>query len=270
MQERTRIISCQMHLDVTVMRVDAQKMITPTLAYRQRMQQRPSGPAVMKQQWADLLFLHGRMDAEALQKRLPAGLWIDTFENEAWVGIVPFFMNRIRPCYLPAVPRLSWFLELNVRTYIHDDAGNPGVWFFSLDCNQTLAVKIAQNIFHLPYEHAQMHATRLDGMIDYRCRRDGCDETAHYRYEPCSEGKEATAGTLEYFLLERYRLFSANKAGNIFTGDVHHSPYRFREARCEVLSSLPALWDGLEFPIESVFSAESVNVEVFPLRRHHC
>jgi uncharacterized protein YqjF (DUF2071 family) len=61
------------------------------------MQHRPSGPAVMKQQWAELLFLHGRMDARELQKRLPKGLWIDTFENEAWVGIVPFFMNRIRP-----------------------------------------------------------------------------------------------------------------------------------------------------------------------------
>jgi uncharacterized protein YqjF (DUF2071 family) len=259
-----------MRLDGIMPRVDVPKMITPTLADRQRMQQRPSGPSVMKQQWANLLFLHGRMKAEDLQKRLPKGLWIDTFENDAWVGIVPFFMNRIRPCYLPPVPGISWFLELNVRTYVHDDAGNPGVWFFSLDCNQALAVSLAQQFFHLPYEHARMQSSQQDGLIDYTCQRDGEIDIAHFRYEPCREGKEAIAGTLEHFLLERYRLFSANDAGHIFTGDVHHAPYRFQQAHCEIMSPLPALWDGLELPIESVLSAETVNVEVFPLRRHHC
>lgn len=259
-----------MRLDGIMPRVDVPKMITPTLADRQRMQKRPSGPSVMKQQWANLLFLHGRMKAEDLQKRLPKGLWIDTFENDAWVGIVPFFMNRIRPCYLPPVPGISWFLELNVRTYVHDDAGNPGVWFFSLDCNQALAVSLAQKFFHLPYEHARMQSSQQDGLIDYTCQRDGEIDIAHFRYEPCREGKEAIAGTLEHFLLERYRLFSANEAGEIFTGDVHHAPYRFQQAHCEIMSPLPALWDGLELSIESVLSAETVNVEVFPLRRHHC
>lgn len=250
--------------------MDVRKVNAPTLSDRLRMQQRPRGPAVMKQQWADLLFLHGRMDAAELQKRLPEGLWIDTFHGDAWVGIVPFFMNCIRPSYLPPVPGISWFLELNVRTYVHDAAGNPGVWFFSLDCNQALAVSLAQQFFHLPYKHATMRASKRDGCIDYTCQREGESNFAQYRYEPCREGKEATVDTLEHFLLERYRLFSANEVGQIFTGDVHHAPYRFQQTDCEIMSPLPALWNGLEFPIESVLTAETVKVDVFPLRRHHC
>jgi uncharacterized protein YqjF (DUF2071 family) len=86
----------------------------------------------------------------------PAGAWA------AWVGVVPFRMDRIRPYCLPPVPWLSWFLELNVRTYVHDDEGNPGVWFHSLDTNRWPAYKIARTAFKLPYHHAAMQTSRGD------------------------------------------------------------------------------------------------------------
>ena len=110
----------------------------------------------MRQRWAGLLVLHWPIEISLIQDRLPPGLHVDTFNGQAWIGVVPFFMQRVRPTGLPPVPWLSWFLELNVRTYVHDDAGNPGVWFFSLDCNQPVAVEIARRAFHLPYQHAAM------------------------------------------------------------------------------------------------------------------
>ena len=135
---------------------------------------RPAGGVVMYQQWCDLLFLHWEYSAAAIQATLPEGLFVDTFGGRAYLGVVPFFMRNIRPRFLPAVPGISDFMELNLRTSVYDRAGVPGVWFYSLDANQWLAVKIARRFFWLPYEHAVMKSNRLGGgRIRYESLRTG-------------------------------------------------------------------------------------------------
>ena len=243
--------------------------MTPSIDQRLAIRQRPPGRPVMRQRWSKLAFLHWRADPALLQSRLPAGLHLDLHEGDAWLGIVPFFMERIRPAGLPPLPWLSWFLELNVRTYVHDDEGNPGVWFFSLDCNQPVAVGIARRFFHLPYQHARMTARTLDGGIHYECRRSGGDATAGYHYSPAGPPGFAAPGSLEFFLAERYLLFSASPDGRIHRGRVHHAPYPLSPARVTEMSDLPALWDGLRIPStapESALWVDHVDVDVFPLR----
>ncbi len=132
----------------------------PTAADRLLLRERPAAPVVMHQRWRALLFAHWRIDPDAIQKTLPVGLHVDTCDGSAWLGVVPFFMDAVRPAFLPALPWLSWFQELNVRTYVHDEKGVPGVWFYSLDCNQPLAVAIARTLFHLNYRHAAMPPCR--------------------------------------------------------------------------------------------------------------
>jgi uncharacterized protein YqjF (DUF2071 family) len=127
-------------------------------------------PTVGRQRWRDLLFLHWRVPVSTVQRTLPEGLTVDTFDGDAWVGIVPFAMQGVRPRFFPPVPWLSWFLELNVRTYVLDAQGVPGVWFHSLDCDQPVAVEIARRCFHLPYMHARMRATRMGSVVDYTRR----------------------------------------------------------------------------------------------------
>ncbi len=105
----------------------------------------------MRQSWDHLLFLHWVLSPARIQETLPPGLWVDCHDGQAYLGIVPFFMMRIRPNGLPSVPYLSHFLECNVRTYVHDEQGTPGVWFYSLDTNRWLAHWIARNFFKLPY-----------------------------------------------------------------------------------------------------------------------
>ena len=182
-------------------------------------------------------------------------------------------MGRGRALPHEPVPWLSWFLELNVRTYVHDDEGNPGVWFHSLDTNRWPAYKIARTVFKLPYFHAAMRTSLgADGWIDYRCRRRGELETAGFRYRPedSEAPRKATPGTLEFFLLERYLLFSHTPAnGRYFSGQVHHTPYQYRQVEVAEWSALPALWDGLpglEGPPAHACVAEPVDVEVFALR----
>jgi len=244
-------------------------VIVPSNQHRFAMREKPAGFPVMRQRWAGLLFLHWRVPVERIAERLPAGLHVDTFADSAWLGVVPFFMDRVRPVLLPPVPGISWFMELNVRTYVHDDAGNPGVWFFSLDCNQPLAVEIARRAFHLPYEHAAMQAERTEKRIYYACRRDGHDAEAVFDYEAAGDvARPATEGSLEWFLVERYLLFSADDNGRLCRGRVHHAPYRIAPANCVKWSAEPLRWDGFAVTAgapESALVARPVDVRVFPL-----
>ncbi len=235
------------------------------------MREAPAGLPAMRQRWSGLLFLHWRVPVDVIADRLPAGLHVDTFDGSAWLGVVPFFMDRVRPVFLPPVPGVSWFMELNVRTYVHDDAGNPAVWFFSLDCNQPLAVEVARRWFHLPYEHAEMRAARSAGRISYRCRRRAAEANeAVFDYEPARQGEAAAEGSLEWFLVERYLLISSDRRGRLRHGRVHHPPYQIAPARCKSWSAEPLRWNG--FPVTneapaSMLVAKPVDVRVFPLGR---
>jgi uncharacterized protein YqjF (DUF2071 family) len=120
---------------------------------------RPDRRALLRQRWDQLFFLHWRSDPAAVAKILPPGLTPDLFEGETHLGIVGFRMLGVRPEGLPSLPWLSSFNELNVRVYVRDAAGEPGVWFLSLDCDRGPAVRIARTFFGLPYEHARLTAS---------------------------------------------------------------------------------------------------------------
>src|SRR6185436_4929392 len=107
---------------------------------------RPPG-WVMAMDWEDLLFMHWAIPPELLSPLLPPGLTLDLFASEAWLGVVPFRMTGVRTRFTPGMPGLSRFPELNVRTYVVRD-GVPGVWFFSLDAANPVAVRGARQFFH--------------------------------------------------------------------------------------------------------------------------
>lgn len=242
----------------------------PSDSQREAPRRRPEGYPVMTQRWSELLFLHWEFAAEELAPTLPPGLHLDTFQGKAYLGIVPFYMEKVRPRFLPPIPGLSWFLELNLRTYVYDEKGRPGVWFYSLDANQAIAVELARKLFHLPYQHAEMSAQIDHAEVTFRSRRKPTQQVAEYQY--CGEGTPTTAtpGTLEYFLLERYLLFSTNKKGELKIGQVHHCPYPFQNASCEAPSLFPFTWNHFPKPITPAISSlysSGVDVEIFPLRR---
>lgn len=205
----------------------------PSLQQRLAERQRPSGPVVMYQRWEELLFLHWQWDAEAVQATLPPGLHVDTFKGSAFLGIVPLFMRDVRPRFVPAVPVVSDFLELNVRTYVCDDMGRPGLYFYSLDCDQPIAVEAARTLLNLPYEHSALTAkVDAEGWVDFEARRSGAVLTDHFRYCGFGPAGEAFPESLEFFLVERYRLFSASSAnGRLHSIRVCHPPYLIRQAQ---------------------------------------
>ncbi len=241
--------------------------ILPEMAQRLAARARPSSSPVGRQRWGDLLFLHWKVAANAVQATLPPGLFVDTFEGAAYLGIVPFFMERVRPAWLPPLPWVSWFLELNVRTYVHDREGRPGVWFYSLDCNQPVAVAIARRFFHLPYFHAKMRATRRDGAVEYHSQRHGTPTLSSYAWQPDADTREAAPGSVEFFLVERYVLFSTDRSGDLHCGQVHHRPYLISSAVVTEFSVEPARQAGFELagPPNSTLCASAVDVSIFAL-----
>src|SRR5947208_948334 len=78
----------------------------------------PESPWVMTQTWHELLFAHWPVGKKELAAKIPAELEVDLHEGEAWVGIVPFHMTNVAPRDVPALPFVSAFPELNVRTYV--------------------------------------------------------------------------------------------------------------------------------------------------------
>ena len=244
--------------------------IQPQMAQRLALRQRSKSPALGRQRWSHLLFGHWEIGPREIQATLPPGLFVDTFEGSAYLGIVPFFMEKVRPAWLPPLPGLSWFLELNVRTYVHDAAGNPGVWFYSLDCNQPVAVAIARRLFHLPYFHARMRARQQGATIYYQSRRRGAASAeGRYAWEPATNGAPARVGTLEFFLVERYLLYAADEQGRLLAGRVHHATYRIYTPKVSEFSVEPARAAGFALtgaPV-SWIAAGAVDVTVFPLER---
>ncbi|MFM7057297.1 MAG: YqjF family protein [Planctomycetota bacterium] len=233
------------------------------------------------QRWANLTFLHWRVPAERIQRQLPAGLEVDTYGGEAWLGVVPFSMERVRPWWSPAVPGISWFLETNVRTYVRGPGGVSGVWFFSLDANQRLAVELARRLWNLPYFRAELslgeREERAGGKlwqhVECAGRRIEQPEGAYSIVVRADAGnpQPATAGTLEHFLVERYVLFCVDARGRMFSGRVHHVPYRIcpvHQQRVEqtLTGSVGA---GLECPglADHATWSPGVDVRISPLTR---
>lgn len=193
----------------------------------------PQVPWIMRQSWRNLLFAHWAVPAGALRELIPAALDIDTFDGYGWIGVVPFSMNDVCPRFVPPLPWVSDFLELNVRTYVRRN-GIPGVYFFSLDCSNPLAVYAARQFFHLPYFDAQMSLQHIESDVLYRSIRQKTGETFEAIY--CPEGAliKSSKDSIEHFLTERYCLYTANPGGKLFRGVIHHLPWPLQKANAEI------------------------------------
>ncbi|MDP3274340.1 MAG: DUF2071 domain-containing protein [Deltaproteobacteria bacterium] len=233
---------------------------------------RPSGFHVMKQRWEELLFLHWEVPAQMLQELLPPGLTLDTFDGRAFVGLVPFTMTNVRPRFVPPVPGLSDFHETNVRTYVHYEGGEPGVWFFSLEAYQALAVKIARWTFKLPYHYAVMELERdmFTQEVRFASERKWPEPApAHCRgrYRVTGFIEPAKPRSLEFFLAERYNLYAWDGT-TLSRGRVHHTPYPLQTAELisldETLLKVAGIDRGTAMP-SLVHYASSVDVDVWAL-----
>jgi uncharacterized protein YqjF (DUF2071 family) len=197
----------------------------------------PKGPWVLAQEWHELLFAHWPLPAKALQALVPPSLRLDTWAGEGWISVVPFVMQGVRPRLAPAVPWLSSFPELNVRTYVTaPDGSKPGVFFFSLDAANPAAVAIARSLFRLPYFNAAMRVSLEGDTVSYVSRRTHRQAApGHFvaRYGPAGEVTRTRPGTLDEWLTERYCFYTVDTQGSPLICEIHHRPWPVQPARAE-------------------------------------
>lgn len=191
----------------------------------------PSGPWVMTQTWSDLLFAHWPIDTDRLRALVPACFEIDACDGQAWIALVPFSMSNVSPRHVPPLPGVSAFPELNVRTYVRVD-DKPGVFFFSLDAANLVAVGAARMLFNLPYYSADIAMTmEADGRVDYACRRRSAPAVEFQGwYRPRGNPSAPAPGSLEYFLTERYCLYALDHQARPYRIEIHHPPWALEAA----------------------------------------
>ena len=208
----------------------------------------PDDPWILKQAWNDLLFSHWPVARDRLREHVPAFLELDRFDNEAWVSVTPFRLSDLSPRGIPALPVISSFDEINVRTYVVHD-GMPGIYFFSLDANSAMAVGGASTLFHLPYYLADIRVEDDRGRISYHSsRRRGEQAEFMARYSPAGALFEPQPGTIEYFLTERYCLYTQDAAAHGYRVEVHHAPWQLQNAEAEISVNTMVDAAGLRLP----------------------
>jgi uncharacterized protein len=231
----------------------------------------PSSPWVMTQIWNHLLFAHWPIAPEVLRPLLPPALPLDLFDGQSWVGITPFYMTHVCPRGLPPLPYLSQSAEINVRTYVLVE-NIPGIYFFSLDANNPLAAWLARMIFHLPYFVACMRIQRKGGSFHYYSQRIHSYAPSGVfsaTYRPISSVYQAQRGTLEYWLIERYCLYTVVERNKVFRATIHHKPWPLQQADAEIMYNSLASADGLHLPATPplLHYAQKQEVLVWPLHR---
>jgi hypothetical protein len=223
----------------------------------------------MGQTWEDLLFAHWRVAAETLRPLVPEALRLQTHDGAAWLGMTPFRITALRFRGTLPLPRVSTFVELNVRTYV-TAGGKPGIWFFSLDASSQLAVEVARRTYKLPYFRARISAARRDDWIEFDSSRADSGSAPHVfsaHYRPAGEEFTAEPGSLEEFLAERYCLYAVDERERLHRAEIHHAPWPLRpaEARVELNTMAP---EGVELPDELplLHFAAVQDVVIWPLR----
>jgi len=229
--------------------------------------ERPHTPLIGYQKWQKLLFVHWEVEISTLRELVPAYLELDLYEGRALVGVVPFYMEGVRPSWAPSWSAFN-FHELNLRTYVIHN-GEPGVYFFSLDAASWIAVCAARLGWSLPYFPARFQVEHSEDRVSYHTHRI-LPKSAYFEveYQIGDWLGASSADTIEHFLLERYLLFTVRR-GHLYRGQVHHTPYPAQEASmisCRSnLLEMAGLTPTQETPAY-VHYAKGVDVEIFAMK----
>lgn len=230
----------------------------------------PNLPWTMKQIWSDLLFAHYPIKYDVLRKLVPEALPLDSYNGVCWVAVVPFRMSGVRLRGLPPIPGTDQFPELNVRTYVTLD-GKPGVYFFSLDAANWLAVKGAKTLYHLPYWYANMEINNSSENVEFKSKRiQDSDVELACSYRPISEPFHAANGSFEEWMVERYCFYTLNASGVPLRCDILHEPWILQKAEAQFKhnSILSKQGIAVESDVPILHFAKKIEVRAWPLVHH--
>lgn len=213
------------------------------------------------QRWKDALFLHWRVESEALRRVMPEPLEIDTFDGEAWASLVLFRMDiRPRGCF--PIPFASALPELNLRTYVHRD-GAPGIYFLSVHTNHRLLGRLASVFSPMRYHQAQMIYRRTDETFEFDATsRSAPTQSLCVAFDRRGTELNSERGGVDDWLLERYRLYIEDGRGGICHGDVEHPRWPVQDVDVSIIANTMGAPFGLPLDFEPHAAHFSPGVDV--------
>jgi uncharacterized protein len=227
----------------------------------------PDAPWLLSQSWNDVLFAHFAVDPPALRRLVPDALTLEIYDGAAWLTISPFCTSHVRPSGVPALPMLSFFPQVMVRTCVsmEDKPGDdkPGLFYFSVDAANLSAVWFARVFFRMPYWHSAIQVSgatiqarnSAENTIRFRSRRLHGPAALHgpagfdVAYSPEGEAERARRGSLDEFLTERYCAYSWNRR-KLYRTEVHHQPWPLQRIGVEIRANSLADPLGLALPVK--------------------
>ena len=215
----------------------------------------PDRGHTLAQDWRFLTFMHWRVDIEKLRHHVPEGLEIDTFEGDAYIGLVPFMMKHVRPSWFVSTPGISNFPEFNIRTYVKKD-GIAGVFFLTLEAKSLVTCNFAPRTYGLPYRYAKGNVKKSGDKWNWRSSRNNGQFKLAGTTEVIGEQMQAQPGSLEEFLFERYSLYTSHK-GSLRRGYTHHNKWKFQLAKVELTEN--SLTESFNLGIDELLTPELVH-----------
>jgi uncharacterized protein YqjF (DUF2071 family) len=219
---------------------------------------------VMRQQWNELAYFHWPYEPEVVQRLLPAGVTVDTFDGSAWVGLIPFEMCDVQLGPTPPLPWLGNFIEINVRTYVVDQLGRRAVWFFSLDVPRSVIVAVARSVFALPYCWAHATHVRQGDRHRYQMTRRwprNPRTAAEMSFTVGDVIPKNDVSELDHFLTARWALITQRRSQLLY-GDVRHPRWPLRLVTDVQIDESVIDAAGLPSPVGAPLARYSLGVEV--------
>lgn len=226
----------------------------------------PEKPHALVQEWRNLTFMHWEVEPEVLMPHIPKGLEIDLFQGKAYVGTIPFVMKNVRPRMLPSLPGVSTFPEFNIRTYVTKN-GKPGVLFITLDAQSRITCWHAPRSYGLPYRYAKCSLDASDDKYSWKSRRTSDGVELEGECEIHGESRVAEKNSLEYFLFERYSLYTEHR-GKLHMAYTLHAPWVFKDGNVKITKNTLTESYGLGIDVINphyVHASEGVYVQTWPI-----
>lgn len=213
----------------------------------------PKKSWVYYQEWNRVLFFHWEVPIEILDKLVPKELKIDTFNGKAYISIVPFTMENIRPKYLPAIGFISNFHEINVRTYVENN-GKKGVYFLNIEAEKFLSAFVSKQLSGLPYEKATIKRTANS------YQSNNPSKGFHLSVDFTIDQPIHNKSNLDKWLTERYCLY-LKECEHVYRYDIHHKEWELNQIKIDRFDLAYQL-GNLKIINENYFAHYSKGIEV--------
>lgn len=210
----------------------------------------------LRQNWINLTFLHWKINPEKIKPFIPKDLELDTFQGKAYVGTIPFVMEKVRPHFFPYLPFISTFPEFNVRTYVKKN-GKAGVLFLTLDAQSYVTCTYAPRVYGLPYRYAKADVKISEESYIWHSTRTSNGLELKGKSKPVGDIRRAKKNTLEYFLFERYCLYVSHN-DKLYMAYTQHNPWEFRDGEANI--EINSLTESFDLGINNYLSPDLVHV----------